>query len=141
MDNLMWTPTTRAQHSREGLRFASDLTDAEWAVLEPLLPPPAATGRPPAWPMREIANAIFYILRGGCPWRMLPDCFPPRQTVYGWFASFRDRGVWQRLNHRLVMLDHERAGREASPSAAVLDSQSVKTTEAVGHAAMMPARR
>jgi transposase len=128
----MWTPTTRAQHSREGLRFASDLTDAEWAVLEPLLPPPAAVGRPPAWPMRGIVNAIFYILRGGCPWRMLPDCFPPRQTVYGWFANFRDRGVWQRLNHQLVMLDRERAGREASPSAAVIDSQSVKTTEAGG---------
>ena len=128
----MWTATTRAQHMRDGLRFASDLTDAEWAVLEPLLPLPSSVGRPPTWPMREIADAIFYVLRGGVPWRMLPPCFPPRQTVYGWFATWRDRGVWQSITHHLVMLDRERDGREASPSAAVIDSQSIKTTEAGG---------
>jgi putative transposase len=128
----MWTATTRAQHTREGLRFASDLTDAEWEVLAPLLPARPGIGRPPEWPMREIVNAIFYVLRGGIPWRMLPPCFPPRQTVYGWFAAWRDAGVWQSINHHLVMLDRERVGREASPSAAVLDSQSVKTTEAGG---------
>jgi transposase len=132
MDSLMWTPTTRAQHKRDGLRYASDLTDAEWAVLEPLLPAPAPVGRPPAWPMREILNAIFYVLRGGIPWRMLPDCFPPRQTVYRWFLVFRDSGVWESINHHLVMRDRERVGREASPSAAVIDSQSAKTTEAGG---------
>ena len=128
----MWTPTSRAQHGREGLRFPSDLTDAEWAVLAPLLPKPSPVGRPPSWPMREILNAIFYVLRGGIPWRMLPDCFPPHQTVYGWFAAFRDAGVWEALNHTLVMLDRERAGREASPTAAVIDTQSVKTTESGG---------
>jgi transposase len=128
----MWTATTRAQHKREGLRFPSDLTDAEWAVLAPLLPPRSPVGRPPAWPMREILDAIFYVLRGGVPWRLLPPCFPPRQTVYGWFAAFRDAGVWEALNHHLVMLDREQAGRQASPSAAVIDSQSVKTTEAGG---------
>ncbi|HEX6012450.1 MAG TPA: IS5 family transposase [Geminicoccaceae bacterium] len=128
----MWTPTSRAQHEREGLRFPSDLTDAEWAVLAPLLPKPSPVGRPPSWPMREILNAIFYVLRGGIPWRMLPHCFPPRQTVWRWFAAFRDAGVWEALNHHLVMLDRERAGREASPSAAVIDSQSVKTSEAGG---------
>jgi len=101
-------------------------------VTEPLLPPLSAVGRPPAWPMRDIVNAIFYVLRGGIPWRMLPPCFPPRQTVYGWFAAWRDAGVWQSISHRLVMLDRERAGREASPSACVIDSQSVKTTEAGG---------
>jgi len=132
MDNLMWTPTTRAHHNRDGLRVASDLTDAEWAVLEPLLPRPSPVGRPPAWPMREIVEAIFYVLRGGVAWRMLPPCFPPRQTVYGWFAAFRDAGVWEAVNHHLVMLDRERVGRDASPSAAVIDSQSVKTTEAGG---------
>ncbi len=72
MSIAMWTATTRAQHLRDGLRFASDLTDAEWAVLEPLLPPAAATGRPPAWPLRELVNAMFYVLRGGIPWCMLP---------------------------------------------------------------------
>jgi putative transposase len=128
----MWTVATRQQHSREGLCVASDLTDAEWAVLEPLLPPRRKSGRPPAWPMREIFNAIFYVLRGGIPWRMLPPCFPPHQTVYGWFAMLRDSGTWQNLNHRLVMIDRERVGREASPSAAVIDSQSAKTIEAGG---------
>jgi putative transposase len=132
MNTAMWTATTRAQHMRDGLRFASDLTDAEWAVLEPLLPPPAPVGRPPEWPMREIVNAIFYVLRGGIAWRMLPPCFPPRQTVYGWFAAWRRGHVWEAITHRLVMLDRERVGREASPSAAVIDSQSVKTTEAGG---------
>jgi transposase len=128
----MWTATTRARHRRDGLRFPSDLTDAEWAVLEPLLPAPSPVGRPPTWPLREIVNAIFYVLRGGIPWRMLPACFPPRQTVYGWFAAFRDAGVWEALNHALVMLDRERVGREASPTAAVIDSQSVRCSEAGG---------
>ena len=128
----MWTPTTRADHNRDGLRVASDLTDAEWAVLEPLLPQPSPIGRPPTWPMREIVEAIFYVLRGGVPWRMLPPCFPPRQTVYGWFAAFRDAGVWEAVNHHLMVLDRERVGRNASSSAAVIDSQSVKTTEAGG---------
>jgi transposase len=128
----MWTATIRAQHMRDGLRFASDVTDAEWAVLEPLLPPISPVGRWPMWPLRELANAMFYVLRGGIPWRMLPPCFPPRQTVYGWLATWRDAGVWQSLNHRLVMLDRERVGRDASPTAAVIDSQSVNTTEAGG---------
>jgi transposase len=132
MNSLMWTATTRSQHKRDGLRFASDVTDAEWSVIELLLPRPSPVGRPPEWPMREIVNAIFYVLRGGIPWRMLPPCFPPHQTVYGWFAAWRDAGVWQSIAHHLVMRDRERAGREASPSAAVIDSQSVKTTEAGG---------
>jgi transposase len=127
----MWTATD-LRHKREGLRVAGDLTDAEWAVLEPLLPPRRKSGRPPAWPMREIINAIFYLLRGGIPWRMLLPYFPSHQTVYGWFAMLRDGGVWQTINHHLVLLDHERAGREASLSAAVIDSQSTEATEAGG---------
>ena len=128
----MWTAETRAEHDRDDLRYPSDLTDAEWQILAPLLPPPAETGRHRCWPMRELMNAIFFVLRGGCPWRMLPEHFPPHQTAYRWFTRFRDDGTWENLNHYLVMLDRERVGREASPSAAIIDSQSVKTTEAGG---------
>jgi len=91
--------------------------------------------------MRAMMNAIFFVLRGGCPWRMLPAHFPPHQTVYCWFTRFHDDRTWERLNHQLVMQDRERVGREASPSAAVIDSQSVKTTEAGAPADMTPAKR
>ena len=128
----MWTPATRRQHSRARLRYGSDLTDAEWKILEPLMPPPASTGRPRAWPMREILNAMFYVLRGGCAWRNLPKDFPPASTVYGWFLRFRRERIFETINHHLLMQDRERDGRAASPSAAVIDSQSVKTTEAGG---------
>lgn len=82
--------------------------------------------------MREVLNAIFYVLRGGIPWRMLPETFPPASTVYRWFATWRDNGVFEDLNHRLVMMAREQAGRGASPTASVIDSQSVKTSEASG---------
>jgi len=132
LEDLMWTPTTRVQHSRAGLRYGSDLTDGEWTILEPYLPPPRPRGRKRKWSMRRIVNAIFYTLRSGCAWEMLPDSFPPPSTVYRWFARFRDNGTWETINHYLLMRDRERAGREASPTAAILDSQSVKTTEAGG---------
>ncbi len=128
----MWTPTTRAQHSRAALRYVSDLTDAEWAILYPFLPPEGGCGRKRAWPMREVANAICYVLRGGIAWRMMPKHFPPWPTAYRWFARPRDDGTWEMINHHLVVRDRERAGREASPTAAVMDSQSVKTTESGG---------
>lgn len=128
----MWTPTTRQDYSRDHLRYGSDLTDAEWEIIAPFLPPPGKTGRPRRWPMREIMNAIFYVLRSGCPWRMVPDCFAPATTVYRWFTRLRDDGVFETINHHLLMRDRERVGRQASPSAAVIDSQSVKTTEAGG---------
>ena len=128
----MWTSETRAEHDRDDLRYPSDLTVAEWEILAPLLPPPAETGRKRAWDMRELMNAIFFVLRGGVPWRMLPEHFLPHQTTYRWFMRFRDDGTWKSLNHHLVMRDRERSGREASPSAAVIDTQSVKTTEAGG---------
>jgi putative transposase len=128
----MWSPTTRVDHNRDHLRYGSDLTDAEWAIIAPYLPPPAKTGRPRHWPMREIMNAIFYVLRSGCPWRMVPDCFAPATTVYRWFVRLREDRVFETINHHLLMLDRERVGREASPSAAVIDSQSVKSTEAGG---------
>lgn len=128
----MWTPTTRRQHNRDHLRYGSDLTDAEWEIIAPYLPAPAAPGRPRRWPMREIMNAIFYVLRAGCPWRMVPDCFAPPGTVYRRFVRPRDEGAFETINHQPLMRDRERYGREASPSAAIIDSQSVKTTEAGG---------
>ena len=82
--------------------------------------------------MREIMNAIFYVLRAGCAWRLLPKCFPLATTVYGWFLRFRRQGLFETINHHLVMQDRERVGRQASPSAAVIDSQSIKTVEAGG---------
>src|ERR687893_227244 len=128
----MWTPATRRQHSRDGLRYETDLTDAEWAVIEPLMPAPRQRGRPWARSLREIVNAIIYVLRGGIAWRLIPKDLPPRTTVYRWFALWRDTGLFECMNHLLVMADRERVGREASPTAAVLDSQSVKTTESGG---------
>lgn len=132
----MWTPTTRAQHSRAGLRYGSDVTDAEWLILAPFLPAPRPCGCPRKWELREIVNAIFYVLRGGIAWGLLPKDFPPVSTAYRWFARFRDDGTWERINHHLVMLDRERVGREASPTAAFVTRsrvpEIVKTTESGG---------
>jgi len=128
----MWTPTTRKQHSRKTNRYQSDVTDEEWRVIEPHLPAAKDTGRPRAWPMREIINAIFYVMRSGAPWRQLPKDLPPWSTVYRWFATWRDNSLFEKINHALVIADRERVGRRASPSAAIIDSQSVKTTEAGG---------
>ncbi len=128
----MWTPATRAQHTRVSQRYQTDLTDAEWPLIAHILPAARATGRRREWPMREIVNAIFYVLRGGIAWRLLPKDFPPWQTVYRWFARLRDEAVFERMNHALVMANRQRVGREASPSAAIIDSQSVKTTESGG---------
>jgi len=110
----------------------TDLTDAEWAILAPHMPPPANRGRPRDWTFREIINGIFYVLRGGIPWRLMPTDLPPWPTVYRWFAAWRDDGLFETINHAMVMSDRERVGREASPSAAIIDSQSVKTTESGG---------
>lgn len=106
--------------------------DEAWALIAPLLPAAAATGRPQKWPLRLIFEAILYLLRTGCQWRALPTAFPPYSTVQRHFYAWRDAGLFERINHLLVMLDREREGREASPSAAVIDSQSVKTSETGG---------
>ena len=121
--------------------YPSDLSDAQWLLLEPLLPPAKPGGRPRTVNVREIVNGIFYVLRTGCAWRYLPHEFPRRQTVYHYFRAWRLDGTWQRVNDTLRSQTRLAAGRQESPSAAVLDSQSTKTTEKGGLGAMMPARR
>ena len=116
-------------------RYPSDLTDAQWARLEPLLPTVRPGGRPRAHPLREVVDALRYVLRGGIAWRALPHDYPPWQTVYHYFRAWRLDGTWERLNDGLRALVRERAGRNAQPSAGILDSQSAKTTEKGGPAA------
>jgi transposase len=129
----MWTKITRKKYGREKLRYASDTTDEEWSVIEPLLPALATgRGRPRTTELRSVVNALFYMAQSGCQWRMLPKEFPPYTTVQRYFYPWRDSGLWQQINHLLVMQAREQEGREASPTAGVIDSQSVKTTEAGG---------
>lgn len=127
---MAWTDEHRAAYRREGGGFPSDLTDAEWDRLSPLIPAAKPGGRPRKTDMRAAMNAIFYLLRTSCPWRYLPrKDFPPRSTVYNIFRKFQREGVWDAIWAELHMALRERLGHEASPTAAVLDSQSLKAAE------------
>ncbi|NJO34843.1 MAG: IS5 family transposase [Rhodospirillales bacterium] len=128
----MWTASARHQYRRSGPRYATDVTDAELALIEPLLPTAKPGGRCRTTQLREVLNALLHLLRTGCPWRMLPSEFPPRSTVYGYFRRFWEEGTWSTIQSTLLMAARELAGREASPTAGIVDSQSVKTTEAGG---------
>ena len=129
---MSWTETTQPKYRRDHLRYASDTTEAERAIIEPHLPARCRRGRPRKTDLRAVVDAIFYIAQAGCQWRMLPKEFPPFTTVQGYFYQWRDAGRWATINHAMLMGAREAAGREASPSAGVIDSQSVKTTEAGG---------
>jgi transposase len=128
----MWTEITRPKYERKGQRYASDLTDAEWALIEPHMPARKTLGRPRKTELRAVVDAILYMLRTGCQWRLLPKDFPPFTTVQGYFYQWRDDGLFERINFELLVQAREAASRELSPSAGVINSQSVKTTESGG---------
>jgi transposase len=129
---MVWTKITRAQHARGQLRYASDLTEAEWALIAPVLPQPARLGRPRTTDLREVVDALLYILTTGCQWRALPREFPPRSSVQRYFYRWRDQGLWERINRLLVEQTRRALGRQPCPSLAIIDSQSVPTTESGG---------
>lgn len=128
----MWTKEARIEHAPRGGRYPSDLTDAEWAMIEPMIPLPRSGGRPRGTDMREVMNAVRYVLRTGCQWRQLPKDFPPRSTVYRYFWEWTRYGTLDRIHHALLVLVREADGREASPTAAIIDTQAVKATEKGG---------
>jgi transposase len=141
----MWTLENRPKYNRDHLRYPSDLTDDEWACVAPLIPPPKPGGGKRRTDMRAVMNAVMYILSTGCQWRYLPKDFPPYSTVHHYFVWWHCDGVLDRIHHALYVACREKAEREASPTAAIIDSQSVKSAEKGGpasiHMAMMRAKR
>jgi transposase len=131
-DTMPWTETTRPHYRRDGLRYASDFTDAEWALIARLLPHRRRLGRPRTTDLRRVVEAIFYVLATGCQWRALPRDFPPRSTVQGYFYAWRDTGVWRRIISKLVRRARRALKRNPTPTAAIIDSQSAPTTESGG---------
>src|SRR3954466_5406035 len=137
----MWTAESRALVGDFGAGQA--LSDEQYALLVPLIPPAKPGGRPRSTDMRRLLDGLFYLVRTGCQWRHLPPppAFPPWPTIYGYMRGFADAGVWEAIRHHLVTMLREQGGREPSPTAAIVDTQSVKTTEKGGPAATTPPRR
>jgi transposase len=130
----MWTVEQRRTHDRAGLRYPSDLTDAERALVEPLIPPARRGGRRRTVDVREVLDGIFHVLATGCQWRALPKDLPPRSTVHDYLTLWARDGTLGRLHHALFVRVREQAGKEASPTAAIIDGQSVKGAEKGGPA-------
>ena len=141
----MWTTKNRARYDRSRLRYPSDLTDPEWELIAPLIPPAKRGGNKRTVDLREVANGLMYVLSTGCQWRAIPKDLPPRSTLHDYFDLWSWDGTIDRIHFALYVQCREQAGREASPTAAVIDSQSVKSAEKGGAAsirtATMQARR
>src|SRR3981189_2829876 len=132
----MWTHENRAKYNRDHLRYPSDLTDDEWARVEPFIPPAKPGGGKRRQDMRAVMNGVMYILSTGCQWRYLPKDFPPYSTVHHYFIWWQCDRVLDRIHHALYVACREKAEREASPTAAIIDSQSVKSAEKGGLASI-----
>ncbi len=141
----MWTNENRRRYDRGKLRYPSDVTDEEWAIIAPIIPPAKRGGGKRTVNIREVVNGLMYVLSSGCQWRAIPKDLPPRSTVNGYFSLWDYDGTLDRIHHALYVKCRDQAEREASPTAAIIDSQSVKSAEKGGRAsirmASTPARR
>ncbi len=141
----MWTNENRGRYDRSKLRYPSDLTAEEWRLIEPLIPPAKPGGNKRTVLMREVVNGLMYILSTGCQWRAMPRDLAPRSTINRYFSLWTDDGTVDRIHHALYVRCRDLADREASPTAAIIDSQSVKSAEKGGprstHQAMMRGRK
>src|SRR6202049_286690 len=130
----MWTNKNRAKYNRDHLRYPSDVTDEEWALVAPLIPKARRGGRKREVDIRDVFNGVMYVLSTGCQWRYIPKDLPPKSTVYRYFCDWSYDGVLDRIHHTLYVACREKLEREASPTAAIIDSQSVKSAEKGGPA-------
>jgi transposase len=137
----MWTAENRPRYNRDKLRYPSDLTDEEWTHIEPLIPPAKLGGGKRRVKMREVVNAVMYVLSTGCQWRSLPKDLPARSTVHDYLSLWTWDGTLDRIHHALYVKYREKAGRDASPTACIIDSQSVKSAEKGGLASIATASR
>jgi len=132
----MWTRENRGRYDRNGLRYPSDVTDAEWSLVAPLIPPARRGGNRRHVDEREVVNGLMYVLSTGCQWRAIPKDLPARSTLYDYFDLWTYDGTLQRLHETLYATCREQAGKEASPTVAIIDSQSVKSAEKGGPASI-----